>query len=78
MKNVIGNKELDLSDYWRVIEKKNQNSATIRKNKNYIFSLQINDQIEFDQVKIFRHINEYYRNLIGISEDKIISLSLDF
>jgi hypothetical protein len=38
--------------------KKFQISTTTRKKKNYIFSLQIDDKLEFDQLTIFRHINE--------------------
>jgi hypothetical protein len=34
--------------------------------------------MEFDQHKIIRHINDFYRNLIGISEDRLVSLSSDF
>jgi hypothetical protein len=34
--------------------------------------------MEYDQHKIIRHINDFYRNFIGISEDRLVSLSSDF
>jgi hypothetical protein len=34
--------------------------------------------MEYDQHKIIRHINDFYRNFIGISENRLVSLSSDF
>jgi hypothetical protein len=52
--------------------------SAIARKKNYIYSLEIDGHIEYDSLIIFRHINTYYRNLLGIEDTRLVSLSHDF
>jgi hypothetical protein len=53
-------------------------SASHRKKKIFIHSLEINGVIEYEQSVMSRHINSFYRNLLGVCEDRMISLSANF
>jgi hypothetical protein len=43
--------------------------------QNSIFSLTINNVVIYDQHKIHFYILEYYKNLLGTSEERLITIN---
>jgi hypothetical protein len=52
--------------------------ASHTKKKNYIFSLEINGTIVYDQQLLQKHVIDFYRDLLGTTTSKSISLQLSF
>jgi hypothetical protein len=53
-------------------------TAITRKAKNYIFSLIINDITIYDPSILKYHVNSFYRDLLGTSSPKLISIHSTF
>jgi hypothetical protein len=79
-RNLIGNKNPNSNNFLRVIVTPIffHSTTTCRKNKNYIFSLQIDAVTVYEPSILRKHVNDFYKNLLGQSTDKYISLSPSF
>jgi hypothetical protein len=52
--------------------------ASNNKRKNFIFSLEIDGSMDFDQNILRKHVIDFYRNLLGTTTTRIISLQPNF
>jgi hypothetical protein len=46
--------------------------------KNYIFSLEINDNVVYDQQLLHKHVTDFYQDLLGTTTSRSISLQPSF
>lgn len=46
-----------------------------RRRKKIIFSLEINNQLEFEPYIIQQHVASYFKNLLGTSESRLLKLN---